>query len=599
MGILLSGSVCVLFFFFFRWQDRLYPNWLSTIESDGTGYYVYLPSFFLYQDINHSYLYEPELYKRYDKSISFSVDTHPNGRKYSKCFMGVSILMIPFFLIGIFLSWILGFPVDGYSIPFQFMVFLAALSYMLAGLSLISRVLKKLEFSEKVIGATLICIALGTNLLNYTWFEASFSHVYEFFMVSLLLYWAQMYFNDPSKRILYRLCFLFGLMIITRPTTAMAIIGIGLVIETKEDFIKGIRFPFQNILSPWLPLALFFIPIALQLFVIYLQVGTWWFFTYQGEGFNFLNPQTIKFLFGYEKGLFIYSPILIFSIIGAVLLWKKRKVKSIIFFVQFLLVAYVLSSWWAWAFGGGFGSRPFVDYYSIMAIPMAFFFSLFRGRAQGVLLSSIIIPLLALSIIYHYQYRYFIIAWSGMDGPKYWQVFLKTDRVFGWSTSDDTFQIGNVIPEKSKEFNCDFDNVCVSNFVEQKGTDLLQIETQSGLGRLVNKQEAFGALFRIDANSIIDSNFKLLISYDCLMKISDKSTKAIVVCAVDGKEEGWQGLKINKQVRAANQWTQAHFEFEMKYPLQVTDTISMALYNESGSNITIDDVKIGIHYLKN
>lgn len=598
MGIILSGLIYVLFFFFFRWQDRLYPNWLSTIESDGTGYYVYLPSIFIYQDINHSYLYEPELHNRYKKSISYSVDTHPNGRKYSKCFMGTSILMIPFFLVGLFLSWILGFPVDGYSIPFQLMVFLAALSYMLAGLSLISKVLRKLNFSDKVIGATVVSIALGTNLLNYTWFEASFSHVYEFFMVSLFLYWAQQYFNLPSKKLLYRLCFLFGLMIITRPTTAMSIIGLGLVVETKDDFIKGILFPFKNILTTSFSLILFFAPIALQLFAIHLQVGTWWFFTYQDEGFHFLNPHPYQFLFGYEKGLFLYSPILIFSIVGGLMLFREFKIKSIFFFVQFLLVTYVLSSWWAWAFGAGFGSRAFIDYYPILAIPLAYFFSKIITKLQLVLVIPIVVSFVLLSLVYHYQYRYNIIAWSGMDAPKYWQVFLKTDRIFRWSTTDDPVLIGNTNPSKSKNFICDFDGNCDSHFVKQKNIESLKIETESGFVRLVNNKEAFGGLFKLDLGSVLDSNYKLLVSYDCLMKIEDISTKAIVVCSVEGKPEAWQGKKINKQVRDNNKWTKVHFEFELNYPNLLEDKISLATVNESESNIWIDDVKIGFHYLK-
>ena len=35
------------------------------------------------------------------------------------------------------------------------------------------------------------------------------------------------------------------------------------------------------------------------------------------------------------------------------------------------IAIYVVFSWWTWWYGGSFGSRPMIDYYGLMAFPMA------------------------------------------------------------------------------------------------------------------------------------------------------------------------------------------------------------------------------------
>mgnify|MGYP004137515921 CR=1 FL=1 len=588
------GLFYILYFILFRWTDRLHDNWISTIESDGLGYYVYLPSLFIYQDANHSYLYSDTMLQRYEKSLSVSIDTHDNGKKYSKYYIGTSILLLPFFLLGLLFAFITGYPVDGYSLPFQLMVFLAALSYMLAGLLLISKILKKFRLSEFSIVLTLVCISLGTNLFNYTWFEASFSHVYSFFLVSVLLLVAQQYFELPSRKLLAGLFAIVGFIIITRPTTVLAVIGIGMVAGTREKLIAGLAFPIKQLRST---VALLLIPITIicfQLFTTFLQVDTWQIWTYKEEGFNFLDPQFFKFLFGYEKGLFVYSPILIFSLFGGITWWKKNKREPLVFLFLFLLVSYVLSSWWCWWYGAGFGSRSFVDYYSILAIPMAIFFNELKPFTGRWLIVPIASALVLLSLIFHYQYRYNIIAWGDMDAAKFWQVFLRTDSVFRWSTSDEVIYAYDLSDKTSNYYFCDFEKKCREGFDRQKNIEHLNIASDNGIIREVSRDESFGAPLRIPVDSSLIGTGELIVSYDCQMKIAELGSRALVVCTIHNNKDAWQGKKIIKQVRKTLTWYSVHFEFKTPQ-ISVGDTVVVYTYNTSEKPVWINDVKVGIH----
>src|SRR5690606_20575959 len=67
-------------------------------------------------------------------------------------------------------------------------------------------------------------------------------------------------------------------------------------------------------------LGIFFI----QMIYWKTQTGHWLYFSYEGEQFYFDNPHIIDGLFGYRKGLLVYSPILIFGFAGLILMIFRR-----------------------------------------------------------------------------------------------------------------------------------------------------------------------------------------------------------------------------------------------------------------------------------
>jgi hypothetical protein len=95
----------------------------------------------------------------------------------------------------------------------------------------------------------------------------------------------------------------------------------------------------------------------------------------------------------------------------------------------FSFLTYVLSSWWSWQYGASYGLRAYIDYYAIFFIPFAFLLNNLRfgTKTMIVALAGLTIPL---NFIQTYQYKNYILHWSGMNKEKYWQVFLKTDKKY-------------------------------------------------------------------------------------------------------------------------------------------------------------------------
>lgn len=113
-----------------RWEGN---NWQTTINSDGRGYYAYLPAIFI--DGNFTYHTPIE-----HEKIAFGAEgagnylRDHNGSKANQFFAGISMLLLPFFVISYFLSWLLGYTLTGYSELFQYSVSVSAIFYLLVGL---------------------------------------------------------------------------------------------------------------------------------------------------------------------------------------------------------------------------------------------------------------------------------------------------------------------------------------------------------------------------------------------------------------------------------------------------------------------------------
>ena len=173
-------------------------------------------------------------------------------------------------------------------------------------------------------------------------------------------------------------------------------------------------------------LAVFSVLVFIQLYLWYLQTGSFIVYSYQGEGFNFLDPQFINILFSYRKGLFIYTPVLFFGLIGALLLgFRKKYFLSFSWLLFFVFLTYILSSWWSWYYGGSYGLRAYIDFYALFFIPFALLVDSMKGWTKIGLLGLVFLTV-PLNLIQTYQYKTYILHGANMDKEKYWKVFLKT-----------------------------------------------------------------------------------------------------------------------------------------------------------------------------
>jgi hypothetical protein len=151
-------------------------------------------------------------------------------------------------------------------------------------------------------------------------------------------------------------------------------------------------------------------------------------YSYGEETFDFWHPHFFDILFSYKKGLFLYTPLFLLSLIGLFPLWKNAKFAFYAWLGFFIFFTYLVSSWWCWYYGGSFSSRVYVEMIPLFMLILGIGLDYFRKKTTKIVLTTTIFLLIVLCQIQTYQYRYYIIHWADMTEEKYWDVFLKIEK---------------------------------------------------------------------------------------------------------------------------------------------------------------------------
>lgn len=429
-------TACTIFLCFKQLKNN---NWNRCISSDGKGYYVYLPAFFIYNDLQFQFVhqYETKYYKP-GNTVDF---TNKYDEKYvNKYWVGTAILMSPFFATAHFFATLLKLPTDGYSFVYQMMIAIGACFYLLLGLFFMRKLLLLYFCKEVEIFIALFALVFATNLFYYTVAEPSMSHVYSMATMCAFAYYAKKYFETYTLKFLKLAAILFAFIVLIRPSNAIVILALPFLAGSIKIFKEG----FKNCKGIQLISVLTLVVLIISIQFIYYKnaAGAFFVYSYGNEKFNFLNPHINDFLFSYRRGLFVYAPLLFLALFGFIILAKKSSFQTKALAIFLIVIIYVLSSWWMWYYGGGFGMRPMIDFYVFFSVPLALFIGyLLKVKSVKWIGLLAIVSCILIAQIQTYQKVNFILPWDGIDKEIYWKLFLKTDPAYiGKFTSENHAQ---------------------------------------------------------------------------------------------------------------------------------------------------------------
>jgi hypothetical protein len=397
------------------------------IIGDAKGYYAYLPAAFIYQDFSYSFVEQVEQsYYPADGSLGkdFLVE-QPNGTKVNKCFPGVSLFYLPFFLLAYFLSFLFVLPLDGYAPLFQWSIAIAHWFYFLWGLLILDRILRArgVEWSHRLIGFAALTFA--SNIFYYLVYDFSVAHVFGFFVCAYFIKLAIDWNQNPRWSLLGWMTVLLALAVIMRPTNALFVLMLPLLLDGAQikSFFRQ-KIAIQSI--PWLQLLLAGAVLFIPLLLWKIQTDTWLVYSYGEERMDFTNPHFFEFLFSVKKGWWFWSPIMFFmTFCAAYFYWKINPWKGIYFASMILFIAYVFSSWWMWTFGGGLGQRPMIDFYPILVFGFIGFLHVF---SKSKILLLLLFPLILLNTVQAFQINKYILVGGQTTIEDYRKHFLQIKR---------------------------------------------------------------------------------------------------------------------------------------------------------------------------
>lgn len=422
------------------WTTFNLKRWNNAEEDRGklimwdiTSYYAYLPAAFIHKDLSLDFVdndgvnYQSK-HQFWPLRLNKKLEKDPHGDiKVIKTTMGMSFMYSPFFFMAHGFANVSKYAPNGFSKPYEFFLVMSCLFYLFVGLYILRRLLLR-YFSELVTGLTLTSVLLGTNLFYYATEEPAMSHAYSFALIIGFIYHSILWLEkNQLKNVLY-LGILGGLIVLIRPVNLLIFIFPLLYGVTKgRDLVSRLEHLVKNWQHILVIGFLSFSIVFPQLLYWKVQTGNWFFNSYFGEGFFFGNSHVLEGLFSYRKGWLVYTPMMIFAFIGLMFLSRKNK-SFFIPVLTFLIVnTYVVYSWWSWWYGGGFGSRPMIDSYGLLAIPVASFYSaIIKTKGlRPILVFTLALCFLFLNQFQGWQRRTNMIHWEGMTKKAYWNVFLK------------------------------------------------------------------------------------------------------------------------------------------------------------------------------
>ena len=396
----------------------------TIIKADGKGYYAHLPAIFIYKDLNFGFFEEYEGGKYYNKNLYYDYLKETNGKRHNKYFAGTAVPMLPFFLMAHGLSKVLGLPADGYADLYHIFINIAAIFYLMVALYFFGKLLDRFGIKSINKALTYLVMYFGTNWFYWVNLEPAVSHVYSVALIPMFVYYFLKFIDHSKFQNLVIASLLLGLIVLIRPLNVMCLFILPIFYKDGAEILANIKriltTPKYLLSSVLLSLAVF----SIQFIIYKIQVGSFFIYSYEDEGFNFLNPEIINFLFSYKKGLFVYTPVFLIGVFG-LFYWYKQSKWSASSAVLFLMLAvYLLSSWHMWWYGGGFGTRVMIDFYLIWCIAIGFLLQNISGLTRKIVVS--VFTLLVLFTQFQTcQYRYYLIHWDGPTASEYWDVFLK------------------------------------------------------------------------------------------------------------------------------------------------------------------------------
>ncbi len=570
------------------WRGADGDGWKQTIRSDAKGYYGYLQALFIRNDLGH----EP--------FAAEYIKYTPEGRTLNKYFSGTSVMMAPWFAVG---HWLAlkdpEAPRDGTSAYEQKAISVGGWFYLFVGLLVLRALLNGLGVREAVVAWLLVVLALGTPLLQYAALQPGWSHVYSFALVSLFMLAVLRMSRETSALWTIIAAVSLALVVLIRPVNAMVVLAMPLVAGQATMPL------LRRTLTAWRVLLVagfaFFAIVGIQPLLWYLQTGHWLAYGYAGEGFHWDRPEVFKVLFGFRRGLFLWTPVMLLAAWGSLALWRSDRWRSAWSLAYWAVSTYIISSWWIWYYGGGFASRVYIDHYPVMVLPLALFLHhLLPGRWSAARVFMALCVCLNLAQLWQYQNGF--LHHESMDRSKYAYAFLRFDAAhqdrLGGNYQAPPFHPNGMDVVLTE--SCDLDNPC--RFWE-RGIRVPWEHACAGPNVCVFAPGIeFGTMFRAGTDVLPTGRALYLeVGLQRFEATKEASLHALGITQVrnaSGSTVYYEGFRMNPLPGTPGKWE--HLEYRIPVPpLEPGDELTFFLWNEhQSSSFLIDALFMRVHAVR-
>lgn len=399
------------------WQNE------DVITHDVKHYYSYLPAFFYEKDLKLNFLND-SVNQKIELNY-YNPNKAPNSNYIIKMSMGMAISYLPFFTAAHFYCKLFNVTTNGFTSPYHFALQFSTLIYFLIGLFYLWKVLVKF-YNKTISTITLLIICFATNVFFYLTFKAALSHIVGFTLIALFLYLTIGWYQKQNLKYSIALGCVIGFLTLVRPINVLVVIFFVLYnVKNKNDLQVNLKLYWTQKLHVAIIVLFSFLVVLPQLIYWKYITNQYFFNSYVGENFYFFNPHIFKAIFGFRKGWLIYTPVMVFSLIGILFIYKQYKQFYLAIVIFLIIYIYITFSWWCWWYGGSFSQRVMIDIYPILAIPLSAFLKYISqlSNKKIIAFSTLIIFLTLLNLFQTTQAKFNIIHYDSMTFKSYVKAF--------------------------------------------------------------------------------------------------------------------------------------------------------------------------------
>lgn len=557
---------------------------LNILTWDTVGYNSYLPLIFE----NHSFQVKLDYFKNINDIYQNTATLYqyvdlPDGNVFIKYTMGWAVLYTPFYLIAeLWANWA-GFPNDGFSYPYQVMSFFGTFFYIIISIYLLRKVLL-LYFNDKLATTLLLILVLGTNFFHMSYAAKGITHNLVFMLVCFFLLMNHNFHKKSSVINALLLGFSIGMIALTRtPSVVIAVFYVFYGYKKYGDnVLDKITYFFRNkLLYVVLVFVAFAVTFSPQLIYWKITSGSYFINSYAnnpGEGMDWFTPYILKVLFSFKTGWLIYTPVMVFAILGFIFWIKRERSTGVAGAVSFSVFLYVVSCWTSWWYPGYFGHRALLDIYPVLIISLGFFLSEYGKKW----VYAIIVLLITLNLFQTYQLENKIIDGNRMTKESYFSTFL---------------QLSKPTQEQLDLLEIDELNVASSK-IDITKFSLVYEDSLSWGDFLLSQQNLYAPGMRLKLASIKDVRHLLVRSEWHYNGISEQLQGKIFNTHMyyNGQAYGWRGANF-KDPMITHDSIRKVVVFDYIAPNLRTkdDEVYVGLWAQSGDSILIPSLKVSIY----
>jgi hypothetical protein len=557
------GVLSVFLSLVFKWSDH--SATLNFMGGDAADYYSSLVSIFIRHDFTAQT--SNEWYLLHTSAGNITV--HP---------IGIAVLQLPFFLVALLYTKLIGIDSDGFSAPFQMSIAFAGLTYALLGLFFLRKLFQVRGITDGITATIILLIYFGTNLMHYTLSEPGMSHVYSFFLLTAFLFFSARLVRFQVDKDIWKCAALLGLILLARPNNVFIVASIFFWMSSVQQTKTFFSWLFKR-KSFYGGLLLAASILFLQSLVWYQQTGSFLHNTYKRDGFYWMHPHFMEMLFGFDGGFFIYTPLCLLFLSGLLVAFKSNRFQTISTSVVLIVLFYFFSAYWAYTYFDGFGIRVLVDYYGVFGLLGAQLFSALSFKSLlGGSIAVLAGLLLLLNLVYTYQANRGILLRAGMNYKMWSYVFLRTSPQYQNCLGG----IHELLPYSKEDAPLLFEKN-------------LELKTPFNFSA-----QAFGPALSFDSIGV--RSRRLHVRLDCARRevVKNASENAQLVIAVQnektGEKKSYVQFKLNETpARTCCESREYHYTANVVGEFEANDKLSIYVWNVDSKPFYLEKLQAKIY----